>query len=371
MWEAVYMAVDNVVSFWRQNTETFPKRCSHYDYTSPTRQIWIRAVEEAQAKIANEKGKPQKTPLKICQDDISEYDDAMKTTIMKQEMTVLHSNYRDEENMAEFVLHHLLLGFDHVLLFDDKSHLDFNPIVELDEAYHRRVTVIRMCEAVNKIHLIDLVLIAATDLNVKWLAMLDADEFIAFPDINETVSSWIDTFPYETKRININWLTYGSSFLETHPQDQLLMESFIYRARSASPIVKTIVKLNKTQYWRLPHHPHNLIYDGLEQNDPGLRNSLYGVITEPYWSAKNEQYPFMVKNGSITSAVIVHFMFQARNTCIERKILRKADDGTGLRVNLMRNESIVKWENWCSHSHCNAVLDNLTLAKYGPRVRED
>ena len=89
MWEAVYMAVDNVVSFWRQNTETFPKRCSHYDYTSPTRQIWIRAVEEAQAKIANEKRRSQKTPLKMCQDDISKYDEAMKNTIMKQDVMMV------------------------------------------------------------------------------------------------------------------------------------------------------------------------------------------------------------------------------------------------------------------------------------------
>jgi hypothetical protein len=113
-----------------------------------------------------------------------------------------------------------------------------------------------------------------------------------------------------------------------------------------------------------------MIYDGLEQNDPGLRNSLYGVITEPYWAAKNEQYPFMVENGSITSTVLVYLIFQARNKCIERKILRKADYGTGFRVNLMWNESIVKWEKWCSHSHCNDVLDNVTLAKYGPRIRD-
>jgi hypothetical protein len=83
------MAVDSVVSFWRQNTETFPKRCSHYDYTSPTRQIWIRAVEEAQAKIANEKRRSQKTPLKMCQDDISKYDEAMKNTIMKQDVMMV------------------------------------------------------------------------------------------------------------------------------------------------------------------------------------------------------------------------------------------------------------------------------------------
>ena len=88
----------------------------------------------------------------MCQDDISEYDEAMKNTIIKQDvMMVLYSNYRDEENMAEFVLHHLF-----------------------------------------------------------------------------------------------------SSFLETHSQDQLLMESFVCHSRGADPLFKTIAKLNKTQYGDYP-----------------------------------------------------------------------------------------------------------------------
>ena len=58
-----------------------------------------------------------------------------------ENLVVLFTNARDEPNIAEWIAHHLLLGFDKIIVFD---HLSKVPISnKLNTNFDNKVTVIR------------------------------------------------------------------------------------------------------------------------------------------------------------------------------------------------------------------------------------
>jgi hypothetical protein len=89
---------------------------------------------------------------------------------------VLFTNARDEKNIKEWAVHHLLLGFDYVFIFDHKSK---KPIKNMFYGFDRRIVVER-CEMNNapKMPLMNIALKKAKSMRASWFIYLDADEFI-------------------------------------------------------------------------------------------------------------------------------------------------------------------------------------------------
>ena len=66
----------------------------------------------------------------------------------EQKKVVLFTNARDEQNIKEWVVHHLLLGFDCIYIFD---HLSVVPLEEELYNFDPRVTTIRISNKNSKI----------------------------------------------------------------------------------------------------------------------------------------------------------------------------------------------------------------------------
>jgi hypothetical protein len=91
--------------------------------------------------------------------------------------SILFTNARDEPNIAEWVAHHLLLGFDKIVIFD---HLSVIPITStIGSNFNGKLTIIPVNDSGNiKLKLMNDALDIASRENFGWLLYLDADEYI-------------------------------------------------------------------------------------------------------------------------------------------------------------------------------------------------
>ena len=50
-----------------------------------------------------------------------------------------------EENINEWIVHHILLGFEHIYIYDDNSKIPIsNTILELPEYFKKKITIYRL-----------------------------------------------------------------------------------------------------------------------------------------------------------------------------------------------------------------------------------
>ena len=91
----------------------------------------------------------------------------------------LFCNARDEKHIREWATHHLLVGFNHVIIFDHNSIV---PLSTVFSNFDKRVKIIRYDNSQNnvKITLMNKALQIAKQMRVDWFIYLDADEFIIF-----------------------------------------------------------------------------------------------------------------------------------------------------------------------------------------------
>ena len=95
---------------------------------SPTRAIILEAIQEATMLEKVEK------LFLLCADEVSTYTSEEKSAFLAKGIKLLVTNVKDEPNVAEFVVHHLLLGFDHVIVLDDHSNVIFDPVKEIADS---------------------------------------------------------------------------------------------------------------------------------------------------------------------------------------------------------------------------------------------
>ena len=89
----------------------------------------------------------------------------------------LFTNARDEKHIREWAAHHLLIGFDKIIIFDHKSKI---PLSKVFENFDKRVKIINVSHLNNgiKMILMNKASIIANYLKMDWMIYLDADEFI-------------------------------------------------------------------------------------------------------------------------------------------------------------------------------------------------
>jgi hypothetical protein len=91
--------------------------------------------------------------------------------------TILFTNARDEQNIAEWIAHHLLLVFDKVVVFDHLSKVPISSLFKTD--FNGRLNIISVNGVGNiKINLMKDALEIASKGNYNWMLYLDADEFL-------------------------------------------------------------------------------------------------------------------------------------------------------------------------------------------------
>ena len=152
--------------------------------------------------------------------------------------SILFTNARDEPNIAEWVAHHLLLGFDKIVIFD---HLSKIPIsTSIGTNFNGRLTIIPIQGNGNiKIKLMNDALDIATRENHDWMLYLDADEYINLNRF-DTIKDFLDYFK-EADSIGINWLMFGTSGHIQQPKG-LLTENFTTSELYLDQHIKSFVR---------------------------------------------------------------------------------------------------------------------------------
>jgi len=256
-------------------------------------------------------------------------------------LVYLFTNARDEPNIAEWIAHHLLLGFDKIFVFD---HLSVFPISsKLGTNFDGKVTVMRVKGTGNiKIKLMkDALNIAKRD-NISWMLYLDADEYLLLNKYNN-VKDFLQGFK-EADSVGINWLLFGSSGYKKQPNG-LLTENFIRSELRLNSHVKTFVRPDIVRSIVNPHF----------YNITNPNRCYSGNKTKMLMGPFNPQpLPF------INSATyIAHYYIQSEEEHKRRKG-RQMDDGTGDKSGAITD----------IHKSYNNVVNNQLNNKYSEKIKE-
>jgi hypothetical protein len=251
-------------------------------------------------------------------------------------------NARDEKNIKEWAAHHLLLGFDVVVIYDHKS---IHPLKNEFSNFDKRVIIIRVeFEQGNvKQTLMNNAINVAKKLNLDWYIYLDADEFLVLNHFFKGIKHFLTLYSYGDS-IAINWLMFGSNHLVEEPKG-LIVENYTLSCKLLDKHVKSFVRPNEIVKSNNPHYYHI--------RNP---NKMIGLNFKPL------NYPYCFNSLAIpfykAPAYIAHYVFQSEETYIKRKINLKGDDGS-TRPNMGKE----------IHNHYNDVI-NLQPQKYVTRIKE-
>lgn len=249
----------------------------------------------------------------------------------------LFTNARNEKHIKEWAFHHLLIGFDRVFIFDHKSQ---PPIIPFD----RNVQIIR-CDKPNpvKIYLMNEALKIAHMCKADWFIYLDADEFIVlnhFIGVKQMLNHY-----HHAHSLSLNWLMFGTNFHEKEPRG-LILENYTKCENKLNPHVKTFVRPNAVIQSINPHY--------YSMKNPiklfNLKNQLMNVNSLAM-NPTNSQY-------SEVPAYIAHYIYQSKETYINRKIRLPTDD-TGVIRSVDEN----------IHQQYNDVENNDVKNKYAEKLK--
>ena len=227
----------------------------------------------------------------------------------------LFTNARDEKNIKEWAAHHLLIGFDKIIIFDHKS---TTPLKQVFHNFDRRVKIIT-AGRVNKNVKLTLMGVAAKvakNMNVDWFIYLDADEFLVLNNKFVGVKHFLNHYQ-SAHSLGINWLFFGSNNHVNDPEG-LILENYTKSALTLDKHIKSFVRPNEVKLVISPH-----FYE--------IRNKYRMFGTNKILNNKIEPFSFNSTNIEYNNApaYIAHYALQSEETFTRRKInLPRDDTGT-------------------------------------------
>lgn len=268
--------------------------------------------------------------------------------IKKCDKVALFTNARDEPHIKEWAAHHLLLGFDYVFITD---HLSITPLTNVFKDFDPRV-VINTCDMKTniKIHLMNEAITTSKKYNVDWFIYLDADEFIVFNDNVTnitTIKEFLSLYNGAADMIAINWLLFGSNYLEHEPDN--ILGSYTKSDIHIDKHVKSFVRPNEALYAYTPH-----VYAIKHIENFYAYDRKIGMLT-----SFNESNIL----GKKCPIYIAHYVNQSRESFIKRKIVKPTDDTGEYRLN--KNKNIIE----TIHNSYNDIENTQPKRLYHEKVR--
>jgi len=254
----------------------------------------------------------------------------------------LFTNARDEPKIAEWVAHHLLLGFDKIHIFDHKS---VTPVSHTLASMlgDRRINVMRIETAGSiKLNLMTRAVQISQQNNASWMLYLDADEFLLLNKFNN-IKEFLNAFKF-SDAIGINWLMFGTSGHKSQPPG-LLTENFIHSDKIINQHVKSFVRPEKVILPAVNPHFFNMINPNRYFAASGNRMA---------------QGPFnpVPKLFTKVMAYVAHYYTQSEEEYLRRKT-RTMDDGSSGKVNMYSE----------IHNVHNEVVNNQLQYKYSGKTK--
>jgi hypothetical protein len=254
----------------------------------------------------------------------------------------LFTNARDEPKIAEWVAHHLLLGFNKIHIFDHKSVTPVSHTLA-PMLSNKRINVTRVeTDGSIKLNLMTRAVQISQQKNVSWMLYLDADEFLLLNGFNN-IREFLNVFKF-ADAIGINWLMFGTSGHKSQPPG-LLTENFIQSDKIINQHIKSFVRPEKVILPAVNPHFFNMINPNRYFAASGNRMT---------------QGPFnpVPKIFTKVMAYVAHYYTQSEEEHARRKS-RIMDDGTSGKVNMYPE----------IHTVHNEVVNNQLQYKYSGKTK--
>ena len=226
--------------------------------------------------------------------------------------TIIFTNARNEDNILEWVVHHLNLGFDHVYVIDHKSN---DPIEHKLQIIPNNLCSIERIEGdIMKNKLIFDAHKYAIKNEYDWMLYLDADEFLVLND-DDNVKDLLNKYD-SYDQVGLNWLMFGSNNLKNKPSDTVL-SSYIKSMEYLDHHIKSFLHLKRENTKYMIPQPHVYYLDDMSKSVTSLKVKLNSEHT--YWFDTGKKF-------NEIPGFIAHYVFQSYETYLERKISVPRDD---------------------------------------------
>ena len=233
---------------------------------------------------------------------------------IKKMNVILFTNARDESHIKEWAVHHLLVGFDIIYIFDHRSKV---PIRNEFEGFKKRVVVER-CNMDNpvKIPLMERAVQISKSAGAHWMLYLDADEFLILNNF-KSVKGMLLRYQY-AHAIGINWLLFGTNNHIKEPEG-FILENYTKSDLKLDKHVKTFVRPRFVKKCTNPHYyqmGHKCKIVSIN-HEIMTANSAFNQTEMEYFR---------------TPAYIAHYIYQSEESYVKRKLQLPADDTGNMRT---------------------------------------
>jgi hypothetical protein len=261
-------------------------------------------------------------------------------SITKKMKVILFTNARDEIHIKEWAVHHLLLGFDIVYIFDHRSQ---RPIRNEFQGFKNRIVVER-CNMKNpvKIPLMKQAVRIAKSAGADWMLYLDADEFLILNHF-KGVKRMLLYYNY-AHSIGVNWLMFGTNHHVREPHG-LILENYTKSDLKLNHHVKTFARPQFIKGCSQPHNYH--MVNGCNfisvNHEIMSANSPFNQIEMEYYRAP---------------AYVAHYVYQSEESYVRRKLNLPSDDNGTMRGRDMQ-----------IHEKHNGHVNLQPSVKYAHRIK--
>jgi hypothetical protein len=147
----------------------------------------------------------------------------------------------DHVLINEFIAHHVLLGFDTIFIYDNLSSPKLADIINPGLKKFVRLDV-DLCPTSNQWDIYTKCIVDNKDYD--WIFACDTDEFL-WLKAHSSIKDYLRTVDDGISSVAVNWLTFGTSDIQTIDPKRLIMEQFLYRVEyghSFNHFVKAFVR---------------------------------------------------------------------------------------------------------------------------------
>ena len=259
---------------------------------------------------------------------------------------IVFTNARDEPHILEWISHYLNLGFDHVFIYDHKSQIPIHSLLAPKNPSQttpvNRITVTRLDNNITgmKNALMRRAIAISKEKGFDWMLYIDADEFLYLKN-DDNVKTFLEHYK-GYHQVGVNWLMFGTNFMNLEVEGTLL-EKY---TRSGYELNKHIKSFVKPRYAKKPINPH--VYEICGNHSIHCENMPLGPN------------PFFFETKTLPSnvpAYFAHYIHQAYDVYVKRKISLPRDDNGEFRIKLTEEEL---------HQRNNDII-TLDMLKYNER----
>ena len=238
---------------------------------------------------------------------------------------LLSTNVRDEDNLLEWVVHHLNLGFNHILIFDHRSKIPVKNV--LNKIPQKFITIERIeQEKIIKTELMKIGYLISLKKKYTWTIHLDADEFLVLNE-DKNVSNFLKKYKIYDQ-VGVNWLLFGTGLHSVHPNGKTILETYTKSEEIVNKHIKSFLKV-KTAKFQNCNNPHFYILKDMSKSVNLFKQTLDPIHTYHY---------DLRKKYTEVPAFVAHYWFQAYGTYFKRKVDRPTDDNGAYRDAISEEE---------------------------------